>query len=139
LGAGVVPVKVTDEVRVTQHGEWKVAQQGDWRVGVTGTVVAIPAMPNLVAVNRTYTVYWDHVNTDRVTVREIHTSGWARVEITGVERWINLTRARRSSGPRKGGHSTFRRKPSTIGEMLSVPIFRARAHIRTPDTPSMPR
>jgi hypothetical protein len=98
-GSGIVDVKVVNEAGVTQRGEWKVTQQGEWRVGVTGTVVAMPAMPNLAAVNRTYSIYWDRETADRVTVREIHPSGWARVDIGGAERWVNLTRVASIAGP----------------------------------------
>lgn len=107
LGSGIVDVAVVNVPGITQRGEWKVgqqgewrmAQQGDWRVDVTGTVVTIPSMPSLVTVNRAYTVHWDHINAERVTVREIHRSGWARVDIGKAERWINLTRAVSISGP----------------------------------------
>jgi hypothetical protein len=106
-GTGIVDVVVVNEPGITQRGEWKVgqqgewrmAQQGDWRVDVSGTVVAIPSMPNLVTVNRTYTIYWDHTNAERVTVREIHPGGWVRVEIGKTVRWINLTRAVSIAGP----------------------------------------
>jgi hypothetical protein len=106
-GTGIVDVLVLNEPgvaqrgdwKVAQHGEWRMAQQGDWRVDVTGTVVANPSMPNLVTVNRSYTIYWDHVNAERVTVREIHPSGWARVDIGKASRWVNLTRAVSIAGP----------------------------------------
>jgi hypothetical protein len=92
-GTGIVDVAQSGEWRVGQHGEWRMGQQGDWQVDVTGTVVAVPSMPNMVTVNRAYTIHWDHVNAERVTVREIHPGGWVRVESGKTERWINLTRA----------------------------------------------
>jgi hypothetical protein len=104
-GTGVVDVRVVNEPGTTQSGDWKVAQQGEWKVGVTGTVVALPAMPNLVSANRSYMIYWDQANAERVTVLEIHPSGWARVENTraangnGQPRWVNLSRAASIVGP----------------------------------------
>lgn len=106
-GSGIVDVAVVNEPGITQRGEWKVAQQGEWRVAqqgdwrVGGTVVAIPAMPDLVTANRSYDIYWNHENAaNRVTVREVHTSGWARVVYAGgQERWVNLSRAVSIAGP----------------------------------------
>lgn len=92
-GSGVVPVRVTDEARVAQHGDWKVAQQGDWKVGVQGSVATTPVMPPFLAVNRTYSVYWAHETAEQLVVRELHPSGWARVDVRGRERWVNLTQA----------------------------------------------
>lgn len=106
-GSGIVDVAVVNEPGVTQRGEWRVgqqgewrmAQQGDWRVDVTGSVVATPSMPSLVTVNRAYTIFWDHANAERVIVREIHPSGWARVDLGKTQRWVNLTRAASIAGP----------------------------------------
>jgi hypothetical protein len=106
-GTGIVDVVVVNEPGITQRGEWKVgqqgewrmAQQGDWRVAVTGPVVAIPSMPNLVTVNATYTIQWDVTNFERATVREIHPGGWVRAEIGKTTRWINLSRALSIAGP----------------------------------------
>ena len=85
-GSGVVPIKLADEaMRVVQHG--------DWKVGVQGTVEMVPSMPPVFSVGRTYEVQWDQATTEVVTLRELHGSGWARVEGRG-ERWMNLTQAR---------------------------------------------
>ena len=103
-GTGIVDVKVVDDARVVQQGEWRVAQQGewrvaqqgDWRVGVTGTVATLPVSPPFVAVNRTYNIRWGG-STDwtPIAVREIHHSGWLRVEVPGERDtwWINLAHA----------------------------------------------
>ena len=92
-GTGIVDVKVVDDARVVQQGEWRVAQQGEWRVGVTGTVATLPPMPPLIKVNGKYTVRWSAGAKDDardVTVRELHPSGWARV---GADEWVNLAAA----------------------------------------------
>ena len=92
-GGGVVDVNVVDKVPSVQHGEWRVAQQGEWRVGVQGTVATLPSMPPIVAVNRTYDVRWPGMEAaQRVVVRELHASGWARVSRSGAggSHWANL-------------------------------------------------
>ena len=100
-GTGIVDVKVVDDARVVQQGEWRVAQQGewrvaqqgDWRVGVTGTVSTLPTMPPVIKVNGRYTVRWslsEKEDARDVTVRELHPSGWARV---GGDEWVNLAAA----------------------------------------------
>jgi hypothetical protein len=103
-GSGVVDVSVVNNAvdvrqqgdwRVAQQGDWRVVQQGDWRVGVQGTVTTTaPALPFL-NVGATYTFQWaEHWNEVNV-VREIHPSGWVRVDSSDPSRtrWINPSQA----------------------------------------------
>jgi hypothetical protein len=95
FGSGIVPVKLTDDVvKVVQHSEWRVGQHGDWKVGVQGVVETRPPMPPSLAVNQRYALQWDRETVDVVTLRELHASGWARVDGQGGERWVNLSLVR---------------------------------------------
>jgi hypothetical protein len=94
-GTGVVDVQLVREAEVAaaQRGPWNVGQQGEWRVGVIGSVATLPAMPPVVKRGGTYAVRGPGLEASpwTVTVRELHPSGWARIDDEAhQEHWINL-------------------------------------------------
>lgn len=96
-GSGVVDVNVVNDLRVIQQGEWRavqlgewrVAQQGDWRVGVQGNVTTVPMALPFFKVGSRYTFQWAEHWFETGTVREMHASGWVRLD----SRWVNPANA----------------------------------------------
>lgn len=98
-GKGVVDVAVVNEVKAlaTQAGPWRVAagQDGMWKVGVQGTVTTAPVAPDFLRVGGTYSFQWAEHWAEVGTVREIHPSGWVRIDSPGRSRgrWLNPAQA----------------------------------------------